>query len=65
MRNWLEQIHTLSASLLFTQGHIVATDRAEASPPRRVERKAAPANVIARCTEACRRLVRPRLIQPH
>lgn len=65
MRNWLEQIHTLSASLLFTQGFVVAPDPAEAGPPRRVARKAAPATVIARCTEACRSLVRPRLIQPH
>jgi len=65
MRNWLEQIHTLSASLLFTQGHIVASDTVAAGPPHPVAREATPASVIARCTEACRNLVRPRLIQPH
>ncbi|MEP6938677.1 MAG: hypothetical protein ABI846_02850 [Rudaea sp.] len=64
MRNWLEQIHTLSASLLFTQGHLLPPAEQVPAPPRRARKQ--PASVIERCAEACRGLVRwPRLIQPH
>ena len=66
MSNWLEQIHTLSASLLFTQGHLLPATEKVAAPPRRVHEQPASVSVIGRCADACRDLVqRPRLIQPH
>ena len=64
MRHWLEQIHTQSASLLFTQGHLLPVAEEAPAPPRRARK--APASVVGRCVAACRGLVRwPRLIQPH
>jgi len=69
MSNWLEKIHSLSAGMLFTQGHLLPVSRDEPArnarggrQPNDIEK----ASLMQCCADAARAIVqRPRLIQPH
>jgi hypothetical protein len=66
MRNWLEKMHSLSASMLFAHGYVLPFEKvppAEKPSSRKID-PSAKVTMLQRCADACRSIA-PRLIQPH